>query len=107
MPDIDVPATTRRATVDRLHEIAADHAGGYREGLSRDRALAELTHVSTDPDLLAEAAAAHAVADNWYAIAAVDLLIDAGAEQPLIDRYVDELGPPAGCDQSHVFRRSV
>jgi hypothetical protein len=107
VPDIHAPAPIRHVTVAQLHEIAADHAGGYREGLTRDRALAELAGVSTDPDLLAEAAAAHAVADNWYAITAVDLLIEAGADQGLIDRYVDELGPPPGCDQSHDFRRSV
>lgn len=107
MPDIHALVTTRRRTVAALHEIAADHASGYREGLTRDRALAELAGVSTDPDLLAEAAAAHAIADNWYATTAVGLLIEAGADQRLIDQYVDELGPAAGCDQSHDFRRSV
>jgi len=107
VPDIHAPATTRHATVTQLHEIAAEHAGGYREGLTRDRALAQLASVSTDPDLLAAAAAAHAVADNWYAITAVDLLIVAGADRRLIDRYVDEMGPPAGCDQSHDFRGPI
>jgi hypothetical protein len=107
VPDIHSPAATRRETVARLHEIAADHAGGYREGLTRELALAELAGVCTDPDALAEAAAAHATADNWYAITAVDLLIAAGADPRRIDRYVDELGPPADCDQSHDFRRSV
>ena len=86
-------ATTRRAVVAELHEIANGHAGGYREGFLRAAALAELAAVSTDPDLLAEAAAMHAMAENWYVIAAVDLLIEAGADQALIDRHIDELGP--------------
>ncbi|GAB2930161.1 hypothetical protein GCM10027280_17200 [Micromonospora polyrhachis] len=85
--------TARRAVVITLHEIANDHAGGYREGFPRAAALAELAAVSTDPDLLAEAAAMHAVADNWYVVIAVDLLIEAGADQSLIDRHIDELGP--------------
>jgi len=83
----------RRTAVARLREIACGYAGGYREGLTRARALAQLAAVATDPDLLAEAAAAHALADNWYAIGAVDLLIEAGAEQRLIERHVSELGP--------------
>nr|MDT0659735.1 hypothetical protein [Micromonospora sp. DSM 115978] len=89
-------ATARWAIVSRLHDITADHAGGLREGFGRTLALAELAAVSTDPDLLAEAAARHAVADNWYAINAVDLLLEAGADQDLIDWYVDDLGPADG-----------
>jgi hypothetical protein len=102
VPETQTP-TGRRAVVAQLCEIAADYAGGYREGLTRDGALAELTAACADPDLLAEAAAAHAVADNWFAITAVDLLIAAGADQRLIDRHVDRLGPPPGCEQSHHF----
>ncbi|GAB3155065.1 hypothetical protein GCM10027290_50680 [Micromonospora sonneratiae] len=83
----------RRAAVAELHGIAAGHAGGYREGLLRAEALTELATVSTDPDLLAEAAAMHAVADNWYAIIAVDLLIEAGADRSLIDWHINERGP--------------
>lgn len=79
--------------VVRLYEIAGEYASGYREGLTRAQALAELAAVSTDPDLLAKAAAAHALGDNWYAITAVDLLIEAGAELCLIERHVAELGP--------------
>jgi hypothetical protein len=85
------PVPTRSASV-RLHRIAAEHAGGLREGLSRACALTELAATSTDPDLLAEAAAAHAIADNWYAIGAVDLLIEAGADQALIDAHAEALG---------------
>ncbi|MGW0432273.1 hypothetical protein ACWDV4_06970 [Micromonospora sp. NPDC003197] len=85
--------TTRQAVVVALHAIANDHAGGYREGFLRAAALAELAAISTDPDLLAEAAAMHVMADNWYVIIAVDLLIEAGADQSLIDQHVDELGP--------------
>jgi hypothetical protein len=107
VPDTHAPTIARHATVAHLREIAADYAGGYREGLTWERALAELAAFCTDPDLLAEAAAAHAVADNWYAIAAADLLIAAGADRGLIDRHVDDLGPPARCDQSHDFGRSV
>jgi hypothetical protein len=102
-----VPTAARHSTVARLREIAADYAGGYREGLTREAALAELGAVCTDPDLLSEAAAVHALADNWFAITAVDLLIAAGADPRWIDRHVDALGPPAGCDQSHDFGRSV
>ncbi|BCB88471.1 hypothetical protein [Phytohabitans suffuscus] len=83
---------TRQATVDRLHRIADDHAGGYRPGLTRADALAELAATSSDPDLLARAAAAHAMADNWYAIVAVDLLIEAGADEDLIQEHIAELG---------------
>jgi hypothetical protein len=90
-----VPETrtqNRQATVDRLHRITDDHAGGYRPGLTRADALAELSATSSDPDLLAEAAAAHAMADNWYAIVAVDLLIEAGADEELIQLHISELG---------------
>jgi hypothetical protein len=93
MPETHAPATARPLTVAHLHEIAADYASGYREGLTRPMALAELASVCADPDLLAEAAAAHAVADNWYAITAVDLLIDAGAERRLIESHVADLDP--------------
>lgn len=96
MPDSHVPSRpdpipTRTVAV-QLHRIAADHAGGLREGFPRERALAELAGTSTDPDLLAEAAAAHAIADNWYAIHAVDLLIEAGADQALTHAYAETLG---------------
>jgi hypothetical protein len=94
------PIPTRAVAV-RLHRIAADHAGGLREGLSRECALAELAVTSTDPDLLAEAAAAHAIANNWYAIGAVALLIEAGADPARIDAHAQLLGdrpePDAAC----------
>lgn len=90
------PERARRITVARLHGIAIDYAGGYREGLTRVRTLAELAAVSTDPDLLAEAAAVHAMADTWYAIAAVELLVEAGADQVLIERHIADHGPDGG-----------
>jgi hypothetical protein len=85
----------RRITVAHLHRIAADHAGGYRDGqFTRSAALAALAAISTDPDLLAEAAAGHATADNWYAIGAVRLLIEAGANRDLIEHHVNEAARP-------------
>ncbi|GIG87200.1 hypothetical protein [Plantactinospora endophytica] len=81
--------TDRRLVLARVHRIATDYAGGYREGLDRATALAELADLAADPDLLAQAAAMHAVADNWYAITAVDLLLEAGAPTPLVDSYLD------------------
>lgn len=90
MPETRIKS--RQATVDRLRRIADDHAGGYRPGLTRADALAELSATSSDPDLLAEAAAAHAMADNWYAIVAVDLLIEAGADEELIQVHIAEMG---------------
>lgn len=85
--------SSRRAAVARLFRIAAQYASGRREGMTREQALAELAAVSADADLLAEAAAAHAMAQDWYAINAVDLLMDAGAEPALIQRYVGRFGP--------------
>jgi hypothetical protein len=82
-------STDRRIILARVHRIAMDYAGGYREGLVRAVALAELADLAADPDLLAQAAAMHAVADNWYAINAVDLLLEAGAPTQLIDSYLD------------------
>jgi hypothetical protein len=76
----------------RLYNIAAMHAGGLREGFTRAQALAELAETSTDPGLLAEAGAAHAMADNWFAMHAVDLLIEAGADPELIQDYVSRSG---------------
>lgn len=100
MPNAEVSsAAARRVVLIQVYEIAADHASGYREGLTRERALAELAAVCADPEVLAEAAAAHATADNWYAITAVDLLIEAGADRHRIEWYVDEYGP-AGDDPS-------
>jgi hypothetical protein len=107
VPETHALTDARQATVAHLHEIATGYAGGYREGLTREAALAELAGACADPDLLAEAAAAHAVADNWFAIAAVDLLIAAGADQRLIDRHVDDLEPTPSWEQSHDFGRSV
>lgn len=89
----------------RLHQIAGDFAGGFRTGLSWPAAIAELTALGADTDQLSQAAARHAVADNWYAITAVDLLLAAGAEQQLIERHLssewlardlaaDDLAPP-------------
>ena len=80
----------RSITVTTLFRIAAAHAGGYHDNPSRETALAELAATSTDPDMLAEAAATHAVSDNWYAITAVDLLIEAGADRALIDQHMEQ-----------------
>jgi hypothetical protein len=82
-----------RIAIALLRRIAADHAGGYREGFTRAEALTALAAVSTDPDLLAAAAAAHAMGDNWYAITAVGLLIEAGADPALIDNHVADYPP--------------
>jgi hypothetical protein len=82
--------TPRRILVAALYRIANDFASGYREGLTRARALTELSGVSSDSDLLSEAAAAHAIAEHWYAVIAVDLLIEAGADQELIQRHIHE-----------------
>jgi hypothetical protein len=84
------PLPTRPVAV-QLYRIAAEHAGGLREGLSRACALAELGALSKDADLLSEAAAAHAIAENWYAVGAVDLLIEAGADLRFIDAYAELL----------------
>src|SRR5262245_27546255 len=84
--------SARRAAVAQLFRVAAQFASG-RGVLTRGRALAALAAVSTDPDLLAQAAAAHAMAQDWYAINAVDLLMDAGAEPGLVRRYVGRFGP--------------
>jgi hypothetical protein len=85
-----------RLVLARVHRIAMDYAGGYREGLSRAAALTELADLSAGPDLLAQAAAMHAVAENWYAINAVDLLLEAGAPTQLVDSYLDGAAPDAG-----------
>lgn len=76
--------------MSRVHQIAADFAGGFRAGLTRPVALAELAALGASPDQLSEAAARHAMADNWYAITAVDLLLEAGAEQELIERHISD-----------------
>jgi hypothetical protein len=89
---IETDPNVVRAVAVELYRIAAEHAGGFREGLTRECALAELAALSTDPDLLAEAAAAHAIGDNWYAIVAVDLLIEAGADQAQIGVHAGLLG---------------
>lgn len=90
----------RQAKVSRLHRIAADFAGGFRVGMSRPDAVAELVALDANPDELSQAAARHAVADNWYAITAVDLLLEAGAEQRLIERHISDewLALPATTD---------
>ncbi|MEJ3748874.1 hypothetical protein WEI85_37075 [Actinomycetes bacterium KLBMP 9797] len=97
----DVTTAVYRATVARLYQIATDYAGGFGEGLGRAEALARLAAVSIDPELLSEAAAAHALADNWYAIAAVNLLLDAGAEQHLLEHHIHELGPGEHYEGGH------
>jgi hypothetical protein len=92
---------TRRMAVARVYDIALSHAAGYREGLTRNRALAEIAEVGADPDILAEAAAAHAVGDNWYAITAVSLLIEAGADQARIGYHINAYGPDFGGGGEH------
>lgn len=79
-----------QAKVAKVHQIAADFSGGFRAGLSRPKALAELAALGADPGQLSEAAARHAMADNWYAITAVDLLLEAGAEQELIEQHISD-----------------
>lgn len=79
-----------QAKVARVHQIAADFAGGFRAGFPRPDALGELAALGADPDQLSEAAARHAMADNWYAITAVDLLLEAGAEQELIEQHISD-----------------
>ncbi|MDG4787465.1 hypothetical protein O7626_16250 [Micromonospora sp. WMMD1102] len=86
--------TDRRLVLARVHRIATDYAGGYREGLVRATALAELADLAADADLLAQAAAMHAVADNWFAINAVDLLLEAGAPTELVNCYLDAVACP-------------
>jgi len=86
-----------QAKVAKAHQIAADFAGGFRAGLSRPVALAELAALDVDPDQLSEAAARHA-------ITAVDLLLEAGAEQLLIERHISDEWlalDPASCGPSH------
>ena len=82
--------TPRRLIVAALYRITNDYAGGYREGMTRELALAEIAGLTTDRDLLSEAAAAHAIADHWFAVLAVDLLLDAGADQDAIQRHIHE-----------------
>ncbi|NUT35559.1 MAG: hypothetical protein HOV79_21105 [Hamadaea sp.] len=94
MPDPLVPASARSQTVAQLHDVTTGFAGGYQEGLDRAGALARLAAITADPDLLAEAAARHATAPNWYAIAAVELLIEAGADRDLIDEHIGALPAP-------------
>lgn len=88
--------------MSRLHQIAADFASGFRTGLTWPAAIAELTALGADADELSQAAARHAVADNWYAITAVDLLLAAGAEQRLIERHLSRewLARQSGADDS-------
>jgi hypothetical protein len=93
LPWVGAPEESRRAAVAQLYRIAAQYASGRRAGMSRERARAELAAVSTDPDLLAQAAAAHAMAEDCYAINAVDLLMDAGADPALIQRYAGRYRP--------------
>jgi hypothetical protein len=90
----DTRDAPRQEAVGRVHRIADGYASGFREGLTRAQALTEIAAVSADPDLLAEAAAAHATADNWYAIIAVDLLLSAGADHRLMQRHIERRGPP-------------
>lgn len=73
-----------------MHRVAAEFAGGLRPGLSRPAAVAELAALGADADQLSQAAARHAVADNWWAITAVDLLLEVGAEQRLIERHLSD-----------------
>ena len=98
---------SRRVAAATLYRIAASHAGGLHESPSRARAVAELRSVSTDPDMLAEAAAAHAVSDNWYAVTAVDLLIEAGADQALIEEHLGDAWSHHHHDFDHDERRQA
>jgi hypothetical protein len=84
-------ADRRRIAVARLSGIAASHAAGLRGGtFTRAAALAELATVSTDPDVLADAAAMYVDSHHWYGDQAVELLIEAGADPEALVRYVEQ-----------------
>jgi hypothetical protein len=91
-------ADPRRLLVARLTGIAAGYAGGLRAEFTRDDALAELRAVTTDPDVLAEAAAMYVGDDYWYGGEAVALLIDAGADPAAIPRHAEQRARSTGFD---------
>lgn len=76
--------------VDRLYEIVDEYASGSRMSARRQEILDEVASVSTDVEELTEAAARHAMAENWYAITAVDVLLEAGADLVLLDHYLND-----------------
>lgn len=91
MYDYDVGMDTkwRRIAQAQLTGIAAGLCGGFNRdsGFTRDVALADIAAITTDPDLLAEAAAFYAGSTLRWHPAAVQLFIDAGADLEAIERH--------------------
>lgn len=87
-------STPRQIAIARLTGIAARYAGHYSGQEDDDEAaVAELRQVSTDPDVLSEAASFYANAGELrahYAPKAVALLIQAGATAEQTARWADE-----------------
>jgi hypothetical protein len=76
--------------IARLTGIAESGAAGFRGGtFTREAALPEIAAISTEPDVLAEAASGYVAGDQWFGQRAVELLIEAGADQDAIVRYVE------------------
>lgn len=86
-------STARQIAIARLTGVAARYAGHYSGHQDDDEAaVAELRQVSTDPDVLSEAAAFYAAPSAhraWYAPRAVALLIQAGATAERASHWAD------------------
>src|SRR5436190_19803928 len=90
-------ADARRPAITLLTGIAASYAAGRRaEGFTRKAAFAEIAEVSTDPDLLALAAAMYASWGDRYCDNAADLLVEAGADGAAVTRYASNYARPTG-----------
>lgn len=82
----------RRILAAQISGVATGFCGRFREGLTREAALAEIGQVAGgDGDLLAEVASGFVVSYGlialpWYA-AAVELLVEAGADPQALRRY--------------------
>jgi hypothetical protein len=89
----------RRIAIAKLTGVAARYASRTSTSPISGDALAELAGISTDPDVLAEAAATYADGDHWYGDAAVDLLTAAGADPVAIAAHVQRRrSAPRGFD---------
>jgi hypothetical protein len=105
-------STKRQLEIAHLTGIGAGLQRRYRDGETRDQVLEEIHEVTTDPDVLAEAAAHFRATSRIggptrWDVNAEQLLVDAGADVDAIGRHVIAHSNRGGFDLGGLGERAA